>query len=95
MSHQQRVAVRRRLGREIADGAAGTATIVDNDLVAPALRELLRHQTADEIVATTRCERENETNRLGRIDRIGGGYGGSRHGAAVALGGRRYGRKEN
>ena len=47
--HQQRVAVRRRFGREVgADRAAGTGLVVDDHLLAQLLGELLRERAPNQ-----------------------------------------------
>src|SRR5262249_6871805 len=62
--HEQRVAVRRCAhDRLCADIAAATRPVVDNELLAEALRQPLTHQTRDDVSRAGRCERNNQTHR--------------------------------
>ena len=42
-------------------------TVVDDDLLSETLRQLLRHEPADEVGRTAGCEADDETNRTLRI----------------------------
>jgi ribulose-5-phosphate 4-epimerase/fuculose-1-phosphate aldolase len=65
---QQCVAVGRGLGRHLcADETACAAHVLDDHRVAEALRELRRDDSADDIVAAARRERDDEPHRLAGI----------------------------
>ena len=64
VTHDDRVTVGLRLCSQInADGAAGTAAIVDHHGMAPALTELLRQRARQKISAAARRQRHDETHR--------------------------------
>ena len=58
---QQRIAVRRRLGGDVgSDRSAGTAAIVDLDLLPERIAQMTGDQAADHVVAAARRERNDE-----------------------------------
>jgi hypothetical protein len=62
--HQDRVAVGRRLRRTAAAGiAAGAADILDIELLASLLGQLLRHQTREHVGRAARRERHDHAHR--------------------------------
>ena len=68
VGHQQRVAVARRVGRSAhADGAAGAGRVLDIELSAERLGELLRQDPRDDVVRTARRVGHHELHRPGRI----------------------------
>ena len=65
---QKRVAVGGRLCGEIgADDAAGAAAVIDKDLLAQSLAELIGDDAADHVVAAARRERDDHADRAARI----------------------------
>ena len=63
---EERVAVGRGLGGEIgADHAAGAGAIVDEDLLAEVLAELVGDDAADDVVAAAGRERDDQADRSG------------------------------
>ena len=74
---QQRVAVRRRLGDEIAaDVAVGTRAVVDHHLLAERLGEMLPDQPRQDIAGAADRKRHHHPDLALRIGR--GGAGGAR-----------------
>jgi hypothetical protein len=66
--HEQRVAVFRRIGGELAaDDAAGAAAVVHHDLLAQPRAQLGGDQAADAVVDGARRERNDQPYRLGRV----------------------------
>jgi hypothetical protein len=66
--HEQRVAVRRRACDCFgADRAAGSAAIVDDDLLAEDLTHLRCEHARDDVGVSTRCEGNDHAHRLGGI----------------------------
>jgi len=62
--HQQRVAVRLRLGDDVgADIAARARTILDDDRLAERLRELLAHRAGEHVDQPARRERRDHADR--------------------------------
>ena len=73
---EERVAVGRRLRRELgADRAAGAAAVVDDDLLAEALAHLRRDAARDDVDRAAGRERHDETDGfagvVGRSLRLG------------------------
>ena len=67
-NHQERIAVGGGLGREIgAEHAAGTGPVVDEDLLAEFLAELIGDDAADHVVAAAGRERNDQPDRPVRI----------------------------
>ena len=65
---QQRVAVLWRVGDDLAaDHAAGAAAIVDDDLLAKPLAEMLGDDAGDDVVDAAGRERHDEPHRLVRV----------------------------
>ncbi len=65
---QERVAVGRRLGGEVgADDTAGAAAVIDEDLLAQSLAELIGDDAADHVVAAAGRERDDHADRAARI----------------------------
>jgi hypothetical protein len=64
VSHEDRVSVGRRLGGDIgAYHAAGARTIVDHDLLAPRLRQLLRDHAREDVGGAAGRIRCNDADR--------------------------------
>ena len=67
VADHQRVAIRRRFGRQVhADRAACTASVIDDERLSPALGELLIDRAGEQIRATAGRQRHDEPNRLRR-----------------------------
>jgi hypothetical protein len=67
-AEQERVAVRRRVGRLVgADIAAGAAAVLDDDLLAPDLGQALRQRTRQRVTAAARWKRHDQTHEAVRI----------------------------
>ncbi len=83
-AHQQRVAVRRRLGDQVrADIASGACAVVDHDLLAERARQALGQRTADDIGGTAGRVRHHEADRLvGIVVGRGQGRGQQKAGAS-------------
>ena len=65
--HQQRVAVGRGLGRHVgADAAAGARPVLDNDLLAQRLAELLGGHARQDVGRLAGRGRDDDAQRLGR-----------------------------
>src|ERR1017187_1411438 len=72
VSGHQGISIGSRLRDEIrTEAAAGTAAIVDDDRLAPALDKFLRHGARQDVHRTTGCKRHNPTHRLVWISRCG------------------------
>ena len=66
--HEQRVAVRRRVRRDIgADVGAGARPVFDHDLRAEAFRQPVAERAGQRVRAAARRERQDEAHRLVRI----------------------------
>jgi hypothetical protein len=66
--HQQRVAVRRRLGDDVGpDHRAAAGAVVHHHRLAPQLAQLQAHGAADDVSAAAGRERHYEAHRPGRI----------------------------
>ena len=66
--HEQRVAIRVRLGREIAaDVAARAAAIINNNGLAPQFSQLLRDDARDNVVSAAGREGNDDAHRANRI----------------------------
>ena len=68
VAHDQRVAVRRRLGDDLgADHASGTGPILDDDLLPKRGRQPLGDESRDDVRRIARRARRDEADRPGRI----------------------------
>src|SRR5262249_46010779 len=80
--HQQRVAVRRRLGDHVGpDIAAGADAVFDGELLSHELAHASPHDARDDVGGTTGRERNDDADRFRRICvlRVGGGPGKAEH----------------
>jgi hypothetical protein len=68
IGEQQRVAIRRRLGCELArDNAGGAGAVIDDHLLAEDLAELRAEKPRQEIGRAARRGGRDQTDRAGRI----------------------------
>ena len=68
MTSKQRVAVRRRSRDRLgADIAAGARPVLDDELLAQALRQRLRHQARDDVGGVAGRKADDHVHRPGRI----------------------------
>ena len=82
-SHLERVAVGRGMGDELrADVAARTGSVVDDDLLAPGLGQLLRDVARQDVGRATGRKRDDDADRFHRVRLGGGPRGDEREGCA-------------
>jgi hypothetical protein len=74
--HEKRVAVGRGFRRDIgADDAAGAGTIIDKNLLAELLTELVGDDAPDRVIAAAGWKRNDQADAAGRVV-VGGGRSG-------------------